>query len=91
MHSNKHLLVLAHELQVKKEAYTDAIAETFPVGSKVLVRSSYGWDRCVVTWTPTGQKGANPHVYVKREKTDKEHKINMSGIGGVGMIRNDFQ
>lgn len=81
---------LASDLQIKKAAYTDAIAATYPVGEKVLVRTKYGWEYATVTWTPVKSQGSNPHIYVKRNRTGGEHKIDMSGIGGVDMVRKDF-
>lgn len=84
------LKTLAADLQIKKAAYTDAIAAEYPVGSKVLIRTKYGWDRCTVTWTPDKSGGANQHIYVKRDRTGGEHKIDLSGVGGVDLVRKDF-
>ena len=90
MHHNHDLRVMASDLQIKKATYTDAIAAAYPVGSKVLVRTKHGWERCEVTWTPVKSGGANPHIYVKRLRTGGEHKIDLSGVDGADMICKDF-
>lgn len=87
------LETLCRDLYIRKAAFTDAIAATYPVGSKVLIRSKHGWEHGTVTWTPQGSNGANPHIYVKRTKTGGEHRIDMNDISAASgqLVRKDFQ
>lgn len=70
-----------------KTELTDAIAATYPVGKKVMIRTKYGWDFAEVVWTPDRANGANPHIYVRRLRTGGKHKIELLGAGDHGSIR----
>lgn len=85
----RDLKTITTELSALNTEFTDAIAATYPKGSKLYVRSKYGWEweLAEVTWTPERSSGANQCIHVKRERTGGVHKIDMQGANCFDMVR----